>query len=337
MQAPESEELPSRAPPWFATAATGLLSGVLFLVPGLLALLSPVPLLVGFRRHGQRHGMQAAAFGLCAAPLLAMFAGAEGSTAAAVLFGYLLVPASAGALLAWGTRVTADGAGALVLGVTGYLVFLAGLLGAIGLLTPGSMGDQAAGWVDQSLNAFTEAGRQRAAQDVELVEVLADLQARRDWYRRWGVMLLPSFTASVVALGFWLNLVYARWFVGGRDEKDDLSTWRLPQTAIYAFMVCTAGVVFQYGPVGELFPRSETLFGASVNGLVFLGALYWLQGVAVVNHWFLRLPIGPGFRLLGVAAQALTMMFPPTSVLYGATGLADAWFDLRRLDGEEVD
>jgi hypothetical protein len=137
-------------------------------------------------------------------------------------------------------------------------------------------------------------------------------------------------------LGFWLNLVYARWFVGGRDEKDDLSTWRLPHLAILLFMGCTAGVVLQIGPIGDLVPRSTALLAASANGLVFLGALYWLQGVAVVNHWFLRLPLGPGFRLLGVAAQALTMMFPPTSALYGAAGLADAWFDLRRLDGREV-
>ncbi len=312
-----------------------MLSGALFLVPGLLALLSPVPLIVGYRQHGTRHGVQAAAVGLCAAPTLALLAGGGGSAAAAVLLGYLLVPAAAGALLAWGVRVTANGAGALVLGITGYLVFLAALLGVFGLLAPGSLGDQAAGWVDQSLNAFSEAGRERAAQDVELVEVLADVQARHGWYRRWGVLLLPSITASVVALGFWLNLVYARWFVGGKDENDDLSTWRLPHLAILLFMGCTAGVVFQFGPIGELFPRSTALLAASTNGLVFLGTLYWLQGVAVVNHWFLRLPIGPGFRLMGVAAQALTMMFPPTSALFGVAGLADAWFDLRQLDGQE--
>lgn len=335
MPEPESRLLPASAPPWLAPAASGLLSGALFLVPGLLALLSPVPLIVGSRRYGARHGMQAAAIGLCAAPTLAWVAGAGAGTAAAVLLGYLLVPATVAALLAWGVGVTADGAGALVLGITGYLVILAVLLGAFGLLVPGSLASQAVGWVDQSLDAFSEAARQKAAQDLELVEALADVQARRGWYRRWGVLLLPSITASVVAFGFWVNLVYARWFVGGKNEKDDLSTWRLPHTTIFVFMGCIAGVVFQFGPIGDLFPRSTTLLAASTNGLVFLGALYWLQGVAVVNHWFLRLPIGPGLRLVGVAVQALTMMFPPTSALYGAAGLADAWFDLRRLDGPE--
>lgn len=338
MPAPETEPTPRESSAWFAPAASGLLSGALFLMPNLLAtVLAPVPLLIGHRRFGRQHGMQAAGFGLATVTSLALLAGAGSSGSAAILLGYLLGPALIAVGLAWAVRVSANGAAALVLGVAGYLGFLAALMGAYGLLMPGSLASQVSGWVDGSFIAFTEAAKEQAARDAQLAQVLMDLQQRREEYRRWSVLLLPSITASVVAMGFWLNLVYTRWFVGGKNETDDLSLWRLPHLAILLFMGCTAGVVTQVDPLGIFFPRSEALLAASINGLIFLGALYWLQGVAVVNHWFIRLPIGPVVRLLGVAAQVLTMMFPPTSALYGATGLFDAWFDVRRLDGEELD
>jgi hypothetical protein len=130
----------------------------------------------------------------------------------------------------------------------------------------------------------------------------------------------------------WINLVYSRWFLGGKGQDDDLCRFRMPMAPMYAFMACTAVVVAQVGPIGERLPRVEPLFGAALNGLLLLSVLYWLQGVAVLNWYFLRLRAGPVLRMAGVGAQAVFMAFPPTSVLYGGAGLADAWFDLRRLE-----
>ena len=310
----------------------------MFLVTGLLALLAPVPLIISYRRLGLRSGLRASLAGAAFAPLLAVVGGlGDGSTLVFVAVGFVFAVALPALLLAAGMAVAQDSAGALVLAVSGYLAVLLGLVLAVELFGAGGIGAQASAWIDRTVGAFSEAFSEAAVRDVTLVPRAADLQARPEWYRQWGLRLLPSLGATSVVLGFWLNLVYVRWFIGGRGEEDDLCRWRLPEWVIFGFMAFMAGMVVQVGPIGALFPRSDTLLVGASNGLVLLFVLYWLQGVAVVNHHFLRLPLGPGMRLLGVAAQALLMLFPLTSVLYGATGLADAWFDLRRLDGPSPD
>ncbi len=325
-------------PPWLASAATGSLSGALFLVTGLLALLAPVPLVISYRRMGLRAGLRASLAGAAFAPLLAVVGGlGESGALSFVAVGFLFAVALPALLLAAGMAVAQDSSGALVLAVSGYLAVLLGLTLAVEAFAGGGIGSQASIWIDRTVSTFTEAFNEAAVRDVTLVPRAADLQARPEWYRLWGLRLLPSLSATGVVLGFWLNLVYVRWFIGGRGEEDDLCRWRLPGWVIFGFMACMAGVAFQVGPIGGAIPRWNALLVGASNGLVFLFVLYWLQGVAVVNHHFLRLPLGPGMRLLGVAAQALLMLFPLTSVLYGATGLADAWYDLRNLDGPSRD
>jgi hypothetical protein len=103
---------------------------------------------------------------------------------------------------------------------------------------------------------------------------------------------------------------------------------------MYSFMGCTAVVVLQVGPLGSLLPRMDAILVGALNGLILLMMLYWLQGIAVTNYYFLRMRLGPVARMAGVGTQALLMVYPVTSTLFGAMGLADAWFDLRRIGAE---
>jgi len=104
----------------------------------------------------------------------------------------------------------------------------------------------------------------------------------------------------------------------------------------YLFMVCCGAVVAQVGPLAGFLPRWEPGLILAANGLVLLGTLYWLQGVAVANFYFFRLRVGPVTRMVGIGLQAVLMVRPVTSAMYAAAGMADAWFDLRRL-GESND
>jgi hypothetical protein len=168
------------------------------------------------------------------------------------------------------------------------------------------------------------------------MDAISTLESRRSWYESWGTRLLPSLVASTAVVGMWLNVIYSRWFTGARGKDDDLCRWQLPMWVTYLFMVCCGAVVVQVGPLAGFLPRWDPVLILAANGLVLLGTLYWLQGVAVANFYFFRLRVGPVTRMVGIGLQAVLMVRPVTSAMYAAAGMADVWFDLRRL-GEPND
>ena len=168
------------------------------------------------------------------------------------------------------------------------------------------------------------------------MEAIGTLESRRQWYQHWATVLLPSLAASSAVLAMWVNVIYSRWFTGPRHKADDLCRWQLPMWVMYLFMVCCAAVVVQVGPLAGILPRWEPALVVAANGLVLLVTLYWLQGAAVANYFFFRLRVGPITKVVGIGLQAVLMVRPVTSAMYAATGMADAWFDLRRLD-EPID
>jgi len=222
----------------------------------------------------------------------------------------------------------------LTFGALGYMALLAAVFTGVALGAEGGAGGLVATWVDQSLGIVIETWRERLAGDLSFLEAVSDLEVRRSWYLRWLVRLAPSLVVSLVIGALWVNVVYLRFFVGGVRRDDDLTLWNLPMGVMYSFMGCTAAVVLQVGPIGSLLPRFDPILVGATNGLVLLVMLYWLQGVAVTNYYFSRMRLGPFARMAGVGTQALLMIYPVTSIVFGAMGLADAWFDFRRIEGE---
>lgn len=334
--------IPPRAPSWLRAGVSGSFSAGLFLVPGVLAILAPVPLLLAYRRHGTRPGLAASLVGVVSAP--ALLSVAKGVSVADATAGLLVQPgwivallflslaAVPATLLAWALQRAGGGLGGIGLGAVVYVVFLGMCLAVLASVAEGGAGGLAAGWVDSSLSLVIETWRERLDEDASLLGAVADLESRRSWYLRWGIRLMPSLLVSVVIGMLWINVVYSRWFFGGARKNDDLTLWRLPMGVMYSFMGCTTVVVLQVGPLGQLVPRFDPLLVCAANGLVLLSTLYWLQGVAVTNYYFLRMRLGPVTRMVGVGTQALFMIYPVTSAMFGAMGLADAWFDLRRLE-----
>ena len=238
-------------------------------------------------------------------------------------------------LLGWSTARTPTGAQALQLAAIAYLGALAVIVGATGVLGGEGVAAMVAGWIDSGLDTMTAVYREQSLERVAAVEALTRLEVRRDSYREWGTRLFPAAAAAAVVLSLWLNLVYSRWFTGAKGRGDDLSRWQLPMGAMYAFMASAAGVVVQAKTFGPLVTRMEWFLSLAACGLLFCLVLYWLQGVAVANYYFLRLRLSPLSRMLGVALQAVLMLNPGTTWLFGCVGLTDAWFDLRRLGAQE--
>jgi hypothetical protein len=328
--------------PRILTHGVGSAAALLVLFPGPLALLSAFPLLLAFRRYGVRQGLAACLVGLVATPVLApvvsllsgLLLGAAGEASEGlgnveVALVYLAVAPLPAGLLELGFQRTRTAARALELACLGYLVLGTAALVAASLSVEGGTGELVRGWIDRSLQRLGEASGQSALASDEL----ATVEDRLEFVRRWGPRLFPSVFASFAILGLWMNVVYLRWFTAAEKEKedDDLTTWRLPMWVMYALMACIAAVVLQL-TFGESLQGLGLFAEVSWNGLLLLGVLYWLQGVAALNHWFLRLKLSPILRMFGLAFQALVMVTSATSVLFGVLGLTDAWFDLRKLE-----
>ena len=336
-----SGALPTAAPGWLDPSIKGLASAGIFLIGGLVAVLAPVPLLIVFRRHGTGPGIRACVVGAIAVPVLAAVVGVltgwsvgpTGLGRAALLPAYVLGGLGPALLLHWALTRTRDAKRALERGTMGYALLVTTLLVVLGAGAEGGTTGLIQRSLDGSLDAMAESYRTQAQQDEVAAEKIAAIERQGPTLKRWGKQLFPSLAVSAVVLGFWLVLVYTRWFVGGESEEDDLTTWRMPMSVMYAFMACSAAVVLQTGWIGELLPRAGPVLGTATNGLILLVVLYWLQGVAVLNYWFLRLRISPVLRMIGIGAQVIVMVAGPTTVLFGVLGLADAWFDLRKLDG----
>jgi len=329
------EALPPPAPPWLTAAVSGVLAAAIFLAPELLKLLAPVPLLIAGRRGGVGLAIRAAVIGAVLAPVLAgvlAVAGFGSGGAGTGLQFVVLVGVPAVLLdrcLAW----TKDARRALEIASTSYIVTGFVVVGLAGLAVPGGAGRLVADQVASAFDAHVVALEAKAGQDARMEERLRAFQQERDAWQMRSIRLFHALTVSLLIVGFWLNVMYARWFVGGENEDDDLTRWRLGPAVLPLTMAVMTGVVLQKGPIGDLVPRIDALYWGALAGLVLLGVLYTLQGVAVVNWWFVRLRVSPLLRMVGIGAQAVFLM-SPTAVVFTAVGLADAWFDLRKLDEE---
>ena len=247
---------------------------------------------------------------------------------------YALLAVAPAAVLAWSLKRAGTATEGLSLAALLYGLLAATVFTLVAVGSEGSAGALVASWADQSLGLVIEAWRLRLAEDMSFLEAVADLETRRGWYLRWIVRLAPALALSLMLGMLWVCVVYLRWFVGGERQDDDLTLWTLPMGVMYCFMGCTAMVVLQEGLLAGLVPSSDALLTSALSGLVLLMALYWFQGVAVTNYYFVRMRLGPFSRMAGLGAQALLMIYPVTSVLFGVMGLADAWFDLRRLESD---
>jgi|GEM_PF-1663579 len=343
-QEPEQGNLLPPAARWLPAAVNGTLVAVVFSLPMPPALLAPVPILIAWRRYGRAIGLATSVVAFLSVVLL------QGATAWLApsqeeplsgppgLMAFLVLVLGPALLLGFALERTELAARALAEAAGIYLALLTVGVVMMELLAAGeSLLVKVDEWVGEVLDVAIATGRETAKGDMDAMEAIGTLEARRQWYERWVTRLMPSLVASGAVLSLWVNVIYSRWFTGRKNDRDDLCRWQLPMWVTYLFMVCASAVVLQVGPLAGLLPRWEPALVLAANGLVLLVTLYWLQGAAVANFYFLRLRVGPVTKMVGIGFQAVLMVRPVTSVMYAAAGMADAWFDLRRLDAPTDD
>ncbi|MCO4771167.1 MAG: DUF2232 domain-containing protein [Deltaproteobacteria bacterium] len=308
----------------------GLISGGVFLVPRALLLLAPAPLLLLHRREGPWRGLEATGLGALLVGGVALFGGAWTGSSSESLAAYLLMAGLPAALLSWGLDRRPDPRSALAWAFGGWFA-VASLVLVFSVQDRDAPAAQVVrGAVERGLDGALAASAARAGDDLSALEGLDEVVRAKDRLVNWAVRLLPGLLGAAGLLGLWMNLVYVRWFTGWvRTKEDDLCRFTLPFPVIWAVLASMALLLIGVLPGSESLPPLWWLVTCAANVLVFLGALYWLQGVAVVNWWFLRLPLSPLLRALGLGMQVMAMAIPVFSTGYLVAGLSDTWLDLR--------
>lgn len=320
---------------------------MLYGLPSLVRVLAPVPLLLTGLRWGPGTAVRASLIGaaLVLGQGIAVRQALQAGTAElptplvgpeAALLGYGLMVVLPAAVLAWRIPRSKDGVRALTGAVWVQLAAMGLVALAAAVLADGGL----AGVFDRALTRLFEEVLPTVRQQgweagATWVGQVAEWQASEVQIRRWAWRLLPGMIAAASVVGLWVNLVYARWFTPEQESELDLVQWRMPEGALIGFMVCNALVVTQVEPLGSFFPPVAPLLVLGVNILMVLVALYWLQGVATARLGLHRLQPGPPGRLLSLLGLVLLLMIPVTSALFVLLGLGDAWFDLRRMAGDE--
>jgi uncharacterized protein YybS (DUF2232 family) len=140
------------------------------------------------------------------------------------------------------------------------------------------------------------------------------------------LQVLPALwidlTLAVVSL---TALFLRRWSRGERlfPQWPDFALWRLGETWIWAPI--GAGAVYF---LNAYLIQSPLLGIAVLNALIVLGAVAFFQGFAVASFFF-RSRLSP---LMRIAGYLIFFLFLQVGVvLLMAAGLADFWFDFRKL------
>ncbi len=242
---------------------------------------------------------------------------------------YLLLGALPAALLQPVIRAREGAVRRLGTATAAWLIVVLGL--GLASWSGGPIGAEAGAVVDEAIDGLIASSRSRAGENQAEGEAIEEFERHRDVAVAWVTRLLPSLIAALGLLGLWINVVYVRWFTGGTEEREeDLCLFKLPFGLIWVVLGCMAMLLVQLVVPGAGAAPWSLAAGLGANALLFLVVLYWLQGVAVVNWWFLRLPLGPVPRALGIGMQAVAMAIPVVSLGYLVTGLSDVWLDLRR-------
>lgn len=271
----------------FAMPAAGAVEGALSSIP------APGAGLAGFMPEGFLRVFGIGYFAFFSAVAIALARSAEERRRIAVWGAYAL---SAGAVVVLVTIIAAKLVcqGGLVDGVHAFVAFV----------------------LKEFLNA-NEAAGVYSAQIASIADNVEGMTA--------GVVsLLPSFAFVYAVIAVAINIVLGRRFLKARDagaQVPGVVAFKLPDGVIWAVISC--GAVFF---ANSYFIDSSVLRTLTLNGLICLGVLYFLQGMAVTSYFLQRIR----FSLLRTIAYIAMIVFLQTvSVALIVLGIADVWADFR--------
>lgn len=304
---------------------------------GFLVMLTPLPLMYVIAVRGRRPGFAAAALAGCvviAVYVLLLLPGGAVQGGLAYLpapglglasfmpagfpavfgigyFGFFVAVAVVLALFPGGRRtLAASGGAALAAGAAAaVLTFLAAKFFCQGSLLEGLRA-----FVSYVLSEFLSANEAAGVHSAQIAYLADNAEAVAA-----SIMgVLPALAFAYAAFSVAINAVLGRRFL---KAGSSAAGFKLPDGLIWTVIAC-----------GSLFFANSYLLGlaplsyAALNGLIALGVLYFLQGMAVTSYFLQRIR----FSLLRTVVYIAMIIFLQTvSVALIVLGIADVWADFR--------
>ncbi|MDD4456084.1 MAG: YybS family protein [Syntrophotalea acetylenica] len=204
-------------------------------------------------------------------------------------------------------RVVAIGTGTIIaigsLGMTAYAVRIG--------KNPLQLADE---WANREVNRALEALK-TADLPPEMVQQTQAL------FRDLGHSLIALYPA-VIILTVAVMLLATVWFLNRRTgallpEQVAFCAWKVPENLIWVLIAGGVGTTFLQGGWQRL----------AWNVLVVVLGIYFLQGLAILSHYFRVKRFPPAFRAIG---YFLVVASFPLRVLATGVGIFDLWIDFRK-------
>ncbi len=282
-------------------ASAAVFTAALWVPP--VGLFSPLPLAVIAWRKGALGaiiGVAAAALvvGLLAGPVGVVVYVSQFAAGACALG--LALRAGRGPL-----RVVGSYAALSALGFLGYAV-------AVGI----QAGNGPGAFLDETVRQTVDQLVKLLAQSSADPETTLAVQEGAAEAKRVLPAILPGLYLAWAVLTGWLNALLAR-RTARHPGQEPWSGWRAPEAWIW--------VLIASGLVGVT--AGGTLRAVAFNVFAVMVVVYFLHGLAVVQHLFEARHLAPGFRALAYVFLFLQL---PAMFLVAGLGAFDLWFDFRK-------
>lgn len=322
--------------------AIATFAAVALYMSGLLVIFTPLPFIYVSIVRGQRSGAIAM---LCASvavvgiyafalPMMAsgdspihlpvMGGGMPGLIAPMALailsIGYFLFFVIVALFLAEGARrkwgLVRWGGTALAAGVAIFIVMAVGAL----LVGSGSPVEGIKGYLGQIVGEVIKINQSSQSSNAEI----GFLAEHSDEIVSFMMGIIPSLIFIFSLLAVVVNMLVSRRYIRGKHSfahVHNVARFKLPDWVVWSIIAC--GVSFF---ANHYVLDLQWLKMIAINGAFCFGALYFLQGLAVVVYFLqgIRLPM-----IKAAAYIAIVLFFQAVGMAIVAIGVADVWADFR--------
>jgi hypothetical protein len=325
-----------------AILVSALLTCVLYF-SGFLVILTPLPLMYATVVRGRDAGIFAAALSaVCVAAVYLFAIPLTGAASGTISYlpapglglagfmptgflptfgiGYFAFFAAIAFALSWGAvrrLPLATWCGyALLAGTAAMASFIV----AAKIFCEGSLIQGASSYILHVLNEVVSTNESSGFQSAQLMFLVDNTD--RVAHSILEVLPALAFVYSVIAVA--INAVLGRKFIKARNQMAHVPSvirFRLSDWLIWALIA--SGALFF---LNSYFVHSAPIRTAALNGLISMGVLYFLQGMAVTVYFLQRIR----FTLVRTIAYIAIIIFLQTvSIALVVLGIADVWADFR--------
>lgn len=168
---------------------------------------------------------------------------------------------------------------------------------------------------------------------------IRSVSMRREEIAEQFMRILPAGVVLGTLITVWCNVVIAKMgFLKSTHPSQgllfehfgNLSQWRFSER--FVWLVIGAGCLYflNYYISGGLFKGHCNALGVvSINVLLIFGAIYFLQGLAIVAFFVKK---HPSILIKVVVYSLIALFFHIMAIFIAALGIFDIWFDFRKLN-----